>query len=177
MLLKASHSVCEDNRFERIGATGIGLAAERFWMEGPFPRDVRIQNNTLKACNLMLHGRHSETGKLGAISVVSVAGNRMTSGRQNTGIVIRNNVIRNTAACGIFASNIADSRIVGNRISGACQMEPVRPDMPNAGIYIDAAGPLVLEENRVSDPGPFCNEEIQFGPLVSRESIEGGRHP
>ncbi len=50
ILLKSPDATVKNCTIEHIHRSGIVLLAEQYWMEGPFPDNVRIVDNTLRNC-------------------------------------------------------------------------------------------------------------------------------
>lgn len=177
ILLKCSHAVVAGNRIERDGTGSIAVAAERFWMEGPFVRDVVIKDNTIVDPGRMFLSHNWNTAKLGAITVVSQAHVGLTRGCHNENIRIVGNRIVRPAACGIAVMNARDCTIAGNTIEEPFSKEPVRfgsslrVDRPHYAIYLAAASHIVVKGNTIVRPSSHCLGRIGLGPNVASGTI------
>jgi len=177
ILLKCSHAVVEGNRIERDGMGSIAVAAERFWMEGPFVRDVVIRDNTIVDPGRMFLSHNWNTAKLGAITVVSQAHVGLTRGCHNENVRIVGNRIVRPAACGIAVMNARDCVIEGNTIEEPFSKEPVRLgsslriDKPHYAIYLAAASGIAVKGNTVVSPSSYCLGGIGLGPDVAEETV------
>lgn len=122
ILLKSHDGLIEENRVERTGHGGIVLDPEFFWLEGPFCRSVRVQNNTL-----VENGRASfDLAGFGvshaAIQVGVHFGKRMfprtlVSSILNEDIQITGNRIERPAGYAIMVMNTRQATVADNRIT------------------------------------------------------------
>lgn len=122
ILLKSHDVLVEGNRIARTGNGGIVLDPEFYWLEGPFCRNIRVQNNSL-----VENGRASfDLAGFGvshaAIQVGAHFGKRMfprtlVSGILNEDIQITGNRIERPAGFGIMVMNTRRAVITDNTIS------------------------------------------------------------
>ena len=170
VLLKSSNTLVEGNRFERIGDASLAIAAERYWMEGPFAHDVTIRNNTILDSGVMFTSHNWNTQKLGAITVIAEGAHGLSAGRPNQRIVIEGNRIVRPSAVGIAVLNAQDVVIRDNVIEQPVSRQPYRLGSslkvkdPLFAIYLAQAAGVKLEGNRVLDPSEWCRGEVGYGP-------------
>jgi len=173
----------EGNRFERTGMASVAMAAQRFWLEGPFPHDIDIRNNSIIDSGTMFLSRNWNTSLLGAVSVVSVGGNTLSPGMQNHDIHIVGNHIVRPAACGIALCNAQDCEVVGNTIEAPCSKKPVRfgrglgLDNPAYAIFLAAVDNVTLAGNKVLLPTQYCRGALGKGKWVKRVDAQNARVP
>ena len=178
VLLKCSNAVVEHNTIERAGGASIAVAAERYWLEGPFARDVLISNNTIVDSGSMFLSHNWNTSKLGAITVISQAHVGLAQGAHNRAIRIVGNRILRPAACGIAVMNAMDCVVEGNTIERPFAKEPVRLgsslklQRPFYAIYLAAAEDITIKGNRVVGPSQHCLGEVGLGPGTARVKVE-----
>lgn len=114
ILLKAADCRIEDNRIERTALNGIILKPEFFWLEGPMPRNVVIQGNTLTDCAF---GHTALAAILVMCGCCAPPSDRITPVVNMEGIVVTGNLIRRcNAGAGIAVFNSRTPRVSDNRI-------------------------------------------------------------
>lgn len=122
VLLKAIHATVENNHIARTGLTGIMLATDRYFLEGPPPSDVAVRNNDLTDTALAVGGPDRFAGWRAAIAAWCDAGGReyaAISGRKPiTNLRITDNRINGTPQDGILVADASGSSITGNVITG-----------------------------------------------------------
>ncbi len=175
ILSKSTDAVIENNRLERFGLPGIELASEAYWLEGLFPRNVRVTGNTLVECANMLTCRVPWGLHLGAISVFNEGGKQVCKYPLSSGLVIDGNQIVDSATCGISLINVGDSAVTNNTITRPGRRQPLEMGAeagvrdsgdPSYGIFLASCRNVKIEGNTVTNLGPFSRGEIGFGPLV-----------
>lgn len=172
ILLKSHDVVVEDNRIERTGHGGIVLEPEFFWLEGPFCRNIRVQNN-----KLVENGRASfDLAGFGvshaAIQVGVTFGKRMfprtlVSGIMNEDIRITGNRIERPAGFGIMVMNTRRAVITGNAIVGAFAAGPMPAFYDFSNLPDDASALGAEERERLKRPQDaifvYRSEDITLG--------------
>lgn len=114
ILLKAADCRIEDNRIERTALNGIILKPEFFWLEGPMPRNIVIQGNTLTDCAF---GHTALAAILVMCGCCAPPSDRITPVVNMEGIVVAGNLIRRcNAGAGIAVFNSRAPRVSDNRI-------------------------------------------------------------
>lgn len=117
ILFRSTDGVIENCKFEDINGPAILINSETYWLEGPFPENITIQNNDINRC---CTGFTGFTGTPGAIAVfVGVSQNNRAKTYQTQvydGITIQNNTIKNSGAGGILMMHSKNSKIIGNTI-------------------------------------------------------------
>ena len=177
ILVKCSNALIEGNRIERDGTGSIAVAAERYWMEGPFARDVTIRNNTIVDPGRMFLSHNWNTTKLGAITVISQGHVGLTKGMHNRNIRIEGNTITRPAACGIAVINARDCLVEGNTIEAPFSKEPIRLGSslrvkePFYAIYLAEAEHVQVRGNTVIHPTAYCRGPVGLGPGADRDTI------
>lgn len=176
ILFRSEDGIIEDNKFERIFGPGVFINAERYWVEGPFPDGVIVRNNTFNKCAI---SPSTFEGIAGAITIGT-----MPDGGSNTifdavhynNLLIENNTITNSGACGIMAINLADSIFRNNTITNAWSTPFGQYERAGAGlkldgqiygsIFLDQAKNIRLENNTISGapewaPDVRCGENVE----------------
>ena len=139
ILLKSSGSVVARCRFERLARSGLVVAPEIYWLEGPFPRDVRIIGNTFADCGFGAVSTREKYGEFAPLMVMSAFADRLFpplfSGAVNMERIecVSNRIIR-APGPGILLMNAAEVKLIGNSITAP-------------GAKPDAAGLLDLTRN------------------------------
>ena len=122
ILLKSSGSVVARCFFERIARSGLVVAPEIYWLEGPFPRDVRIIENTFTDCGFGAVTKREKHWEFAPLMVVSAFSSRLYpplfSGAVNMGPIscVSNRVVR-APGPGILIMNSTDITLTGNSIA------------------------------------------------------------
>ena len=130
ILLKSSDSVVARCRFERVARSGLVLAPEIYWLEGPFPQNIRIEGNTFIDCGYGAVGKAEKHWEFAPLQVVSAFSSRLFPPLFSSAV------------------NMQGIRCMGNRIVRA----------PGPGIFIMNTADVTLEENRVIEPGSLPGE-------------------
>ena len=125
VLLKSSGSVVARCRFERLARSGLVVAPEIYWLEGPFPRDVRVVENTFVDCGFGAISKREKHWEIAPLMVVSAFSSRLYP-PLFTGAVNMENI-----AC------------VSNWIVRA----------PGPGILLMNTSVVKLEANTITEPG------------------------
>ncbi len=125
ILIKSAGSVVARCRFERLARSGLVIAPEIYWLEGPFPKDIRILENTFTDCGFGSVARHEKHWEFAPLMVVSAFTERLFPP--------------------LFSNALNMERIecIGNRIIRA----------PGPGILIMNATEVKLEKNNIIAPG------------------------
>ena len=114
VLLKAADCRIENNRISRTALNGIILKPEFFWLEGPMPRNIVIQGNTLTDCAF---GHTALAAILVMCGCCAPPADRITPVVNAENITISGNEIRNcNAGSGIAVFNSRHPRVSDNRI-------------------------------------------------------------
>ena len=114
VLLKAADCRIENNRISRTALNGIILKPEFFWLEGPMPRNIVIQGNTLTDCAF---GHTALAAILVMCGCCAPPADRITPVVNAENITIAGNEIRNcNAGSGIAVFNSRHPRVSNNRI-------------------------------------------------------------
>ncbi|MEI6789106.1 MAG: right-handed parallel beta-helix repeat-containing protein [bacterium] len=150
--IKASHSIVDGNRIERIAASGIAMYPESYYLEGTFPQNVEILNNTIIDCaDVSYNDRYMEPN-FGALQVSSLFGKRLFNPptfhgfQQMQNIKIRNNHIIRPAVFGIFASNIQGLTISGNIVESPHRRNQWLAQFDLSGVVKGAGGDEPAQE-------------------------------
>jgi hypothetical protein len=122
VLIKAPGGRIAGCRFERIARSGVVIAPEIYWLEGPFPHDITIEDNTLIDCGFGAVGNVEKSREFAPVQVMSAFAARLfpplfTGVINMRGIVCRNNQIIRAPGPGILIMNAEDVEITGNRIT------------------------------------------------------------
>jgi hypothetical protein len=146
VLIKANNALVEGNRIERISACGIAIYPESYYLEGVFPQNVDIVNNTIIDCGGVSYNDRYMEPNFGALQVSSLFGKRLFNpptfhGFQQMGnIRIRNNHIIRPAVFGVFASNIQGLTISGNVIESPHRRNQWLAQFDLSGVVKGAGG-------------------------------------
>jgi len=121
ILLKSSGSTVARCRFERLARSGIVVAPELYWLEGPFPDDVRIVGNTLSDCGFGSVSTREKYWEFAPLMAVSGFADRLFPPRCTAAInmsrldFIDNRIVR-APGPGILVMNAQDVTLSGNSI-------------------------------------------------------------
>jgi len=180
ILLKSSDSVVARCRFERIARSGLVVAPEIYWLEGPFPRNIRVEGNTFIDCGHGAVGKAEKHWEFAPLQVVSAFTSRLFpplfSGAVNMhGIRCIGNRIVRAPGPGIFIMNTADVALEGNRVIGP-------GSLPGASAVLDlnrnlpATANLTASEREVlRDPAYGILLMSVKGVRAAGNQVEGGR--
>ena len=122
ILLKSSGSVVARCRFERIARSGLVVAPEIYWLEGPFPRHIRIIENTFIDCGFGAITKREKHWEFAPLMVVSAFNSRLYpplfSGAVNMENIscVSNRIVR-APGPGILVMNVAGVELTGNSIA------------------------------------------------------------
>ncbi len=123
ILLKSSDSLVARCRFERIARSGLVVAPEIYWLEGPFPRNIRVEENTFIDCGYGAVGKAGKHWEFAPLQVASAFTSRLfpplfTSAVNMQGIRCIDNRIVRAPGPGILIMNAADVTLEGNSVIG-----------------------------------------------------------
>jgi len=147
ILLKCPDGVIKNNVIDRIAYSGIILQAEQYWLEGPFPDNVRIIDNVISNCG-------ASSSRLGAIELLSDFGNprgRFPAASTISNVEISGNKIINAAKIAIIVANSDGVKINRNLIvapfSQAEKLDVLnfKDSMPN-GFEMDDKTRAIMEK-------------------------------
>jgi parallel beta-helix repeat protein len=190
MLLRCSDTLIEGNVIERNTFTGICLGMEvGVYVEADFLHNVTVRGNTLRQIGFQRWSRAESADHLGAISVAvlvpfsaSVEDNRKYTDlfaglRPNTNIIIEDNTIEECATFGIFLSSTSGAVIRGNRLSHTNAYPPLDAGKiygiePRSAICIHDSDQVTLEDNVVSELGPFGDAAVVVDSSADAASID-----
>jgi len=181
ILLSTADAVVENNTIERTGIASVCIAAERYWLQGPFPHDIVVRNNKITDNGTMLLSRNRNCDRPGAVTVISLAGHGLSPAIQNHHIRIAGNKITRPSACGVFVANARDCEIEDNIIEEPFAGEPFELGRglgigdPTYAIYLASAERIILRRNKVVRPTKYCSGDIGLGKWVNDETIEINR--
>ncbi len=173
VLLKSRDGRIENNRFDNIGIASIGVALDAHFMEAPLPSDIVISGNRITRNGYNdLVSRTDWNYHIGAISVTNEQTKGLPPGPTLSNIVIRDNVIENTATIGILMTNVSGGAITGNTIRGFLDGTPDKMTSglggrmqllnPAYAIVLARSTDIRLEGNTIEQPGPFAKGGIAF---------------
>jgi hypothetical protein len=123
ILTKSSDSVIRHCRFERLARSGVVVAPEIYWLEGPFPHNVRVERNTFVECGFGAVGRIEKSLEFAPLQVVSAFAGRLFPPLFSKPMNMRriqcidNRIVR-APGPGILIMNAEDVEISGNTIIG-----------------------------------------------------------
>ncbi len=160
ILMKADGTI-ENNRIERTGCSGILVHPDVFFLENPFPHDVRIAGNTFRDTNLSINGKFFPIGHGGGASISIFQPLRLSERGFMENFVIENNTILTPAAQGIILTGVRNALLRNNRIVSpfhrleACPIRNFVLKNP-AAIYLQGNENITLTGNRVENlPAEF----------------------
>jgi parallel beta-helix repeat protein len=156
ILVRGQNVIIENCTFENTLAPAIKIQPELSWCEGGFSSNVTIRNNTIKDCGIgasMIGG----STNFGTIVVGIEPTTNITSGLMNCwelkDIVIEDNVIENTNAYGISATNgdgitIRNNEIINCLMTGEGVIAQDRVGVTaSSGILVAKCKNVLLEGN------------------------------
>lgn len=122
VLTKSSDSVIAQCRFERIARSGVVVAPEAYWMEGPFPNNVRITENVFTDCGFGAVGQADKHAEFAPLMVMSAFSDRLFPPQYSAtvnmfGLVCSSNRVVRAPGPGIALMNVAEVALDGNRVS------------------------------------------------------------
>lgn len=165
-LIQTRDAIVEGCVFENCTAGGVWVMTEVvYFFESIGTRDVTVRNNTFKNCN---YGAAMGEGVLSAIAYLKDFKMPPKAG-VHSNIVFENNTIEGSANCGIFAAGVADIRISGNTVRGACA-DPDRP-AGHAAIRVMNSRGVLIRDNKVN-PG---EQGRGFDRVVHRTNASSAR--
>jgi hypothetical protein len=179
ILLKSSDSVVARCRFERLARSGLVVAPEIYWLEGPFPRDVRIIDNTFIDCGFGAVSTREKHWEFAPLMVVSAFTDRLYPPRFSSAVNMEriectgNRIIR-APGPGILIMNAADVCLTGNFVAqpgaktAAASILNLTPNLPPSAKPTEAEG----EALRRPDYGIFLMSVRGARGLGNR--FEGG---
>jgi len=175
LLTPSADVTIENCRFERIGYQAILLSCDNYWLEGPFPKDITVENNTFTDI-----GRNVRGLALPAAVAVSLNGKNYANKIrfdnftiQN--IKINNNTFRDCTAAAVMVFNAQRVEIKGNVIDNVRKQElhkdsiklfkdsGVQPDGAACAVYLAAVKDADLSGNTFLHNSPFCGHDILLG--------------
>lgn len=162
----------EGNRIEHTGFGAIVLGTETFWLEGPFPGNITIENNKLSDIATTPSGQLSPIGAAISVFWIGLKPHEELSPHQVIfGVKIKNNTIERCNIAGIQVVNAANFEVTGNTILSAMQ-EPkiingggLKID-PLSGIYLASVSNGVVENNRIEKLGSNAKSAVLRGKWV-----------
>ena len=165
ILMKADGTI-ENNRIERTGCSGILVHPDVFFLENPFPHDVRIAGNTFRDTNLSINGKFFPIGHGGGASISIFQPLRLSERGFMENFVIENNTILTPAAQGIILTGVRNALLRNNRIVSpfhrleACPIRDFVLKNP-AAIYLQGNEKITLTGNRVENLPAGISEQNQ----------------
>ena len=181
ILLKSSDSVVARCRFERIARSGLVVAPEIYWLEGPFPRNIRVEGNTFIDCGYGAVAKAEKHWEFAPLQVVSAFTSRLFpplfSGAVNMhGIRCIGNRIVRAPGPGIFIMNTADVALEENYVivgpgalPGKSAVLDLNRNLPTA------ANPTDSERDVLRDPSYGILLMSVKGVRAAGNQVEGGR--
>ena len=178
VLTEAANGLIEGNRFERTGSSGVLLAPDLYWIEGPMPRGITVRGNHFTECNRQLDSRTAGSHAAASLCTsVYMHGKGLSTATPSSGLVFADNTITRPGAAGIFIANAQDCEVRNNTI-----VEPLFfPSLGNGkdvvgeevrgGIFLAAVRGIRLTGNTTTGANPGSQQPIVFGPHVDRASI------
>jgi hypothetical protein len=169
LLFKGEGALIENNHIVDAGIASIGIADDLHFMEGPFSSNITIRGNRIEQSgwNDPL-SRNGWNYLIGAITVTSELDAGLPPSPVNDHIEITGNTIIDSADCAIFISNLAHGIVRDNTITGAWSKKPLRTGTRmrlttvTSAVVVTDSQSIDLENNAVSDPGPFCKGPFQL---------------
>ena len=172
ILLKSSGCRIEHNRIERIALNGIVLKPELFWLEGPMPKEIRIEHNELNGCAF---------GYTGIAAILVMSGccpppaDRFTAAVNAENILIAENRIDGcNAGPAIVVANCRNPQVRGNEMINLYSNPNVPPGFRFPSILAEdtALSEEVERMKRQRSPILFlgcenvdCEDNRVFGPV------------
>ena len=160
--LQAPKTIIENNHIENTMGFGISMSGQpSYWGEGPYVHTTVARNNTLIGCGIGPANRENP-------AIYVRQGGDYTLSDTQYDITIENNVIRNSGGMGITVCGVKDLNISGNTIEGYYlykvhkQTKPLPDDISGIGygIVLDSITNLTLQNNTISQPGPFAKGDV-----------------
>lgn len=180
ILLKSSGSTVARCRFERLARSGIVLAPELYWLEGPFPDDVRIMGNTLTDCGFGSVSTREKYWEFAPLMTVSGFADRLFPPRYTAAInmarldFIDNRIVR-APGPGILVMNAQDVTVSGNSIVSPGGKAEARATLDLTRNLPERAQTTKEEDDAMRDPafGIFLMAVRRVRGTDNR--VEGGR--
>lgn len=154
IVLKGRDVCIENNLVTGCTHEGIRVISDLAWAESGIPSNAVIRGNTVVNCILSGSARKGG-GAVGAITVTMDAGeNGFRECFENRNILIENNIVMDSGAYGIFASNCTDLTLRNNRVIGPFKTGINRLGQqfgltPHGGILVGMTRGAVVEGNTV----------------------------
>jgi hypothetical protein len=180
ILFKSSDSVVARCRFERIARSGLVVAPEIFWLEGPFPRNVRIVDNTFVDCGFGAVSTTEKSWEFAPLQVVSAFTSRLFpplfSGAVNIhGVHCAGNRVVRAPGPGILIMNAADVRLEANRIEAPGLQTGVGATLDLTRNLPPAANPTAAERDVLQSPAYGILLMSTRDVRGQGNQVEGGR--
>jgi len=182
ILVKASQSTVAQCRFERLARSGLVVAPEIYWLEGPFPKDVRILENTFVDCGFGAVSRREKHWEFAPLMVVSAFTDRLYPPRFSGAVNMEHiecsdNRILRAPGPGILIMNAKDVRLMRNTVSEAGfkrEAAPLLNLLPNLPL---SAKPSVTETEALSKPFYGIFLMSVNGVLAESNRVDSGIGP
>ncbi len=182
LLNGASDGVVENNVWERMYG-GIRVYMESwYYMEGGFPRNVRIVGNRLTDIGGPTLGNPTQPVQAAIYAGMVPAPNYMRTSKPLANIEIVDNVIERPDRQPIIMTYTRGGRIAGNRIVRPHRRSgPLGLDIGSAyygkslrsAIYVGVASDVVVRDNTVVDPEGHCTDgAVDVGPMTENVTVE-----
>jgi len=180
ILLKSSGSRVERCRFERLARSGLVVAPEIYWLEGPFPRGLRIAGNAFTDCGFGALGKIEKHWEFAPLQVVSAFTSRLypplfSDAVNIQDIVVAGNTVLRAPGPGILLMNASNLVVDGNTIRepGAARAMAAMLDL-NRNLPA-AAEPSEAEKAALRDPSYGILFIAVRGARGASNRVDGGR--
>ena len=191
ILLKAPQSKVTNCKIERIARSGIVIKPEVYWLEGPFPENIKITNNKLTDCGFGAISKVEKYWEFAPIQVVSNFSERLfpplfTSSKNIDNVEISNNTIINSPGPAIMLLNVNTALINKNIIqnpaakywdfnmldltqnytnnSSVTPQQTLAASQPYFGIFIMSSKDVDCKGNTAQNTNSYFKGIIGIGP-------------
>ncbi|MBN1342331.1 MAG: right-handed parallel beta-helix repeat-containing protein [Phycisphaerae bacterium] len=182
LLNGASDGLVENNVYERMYG-GIRVYMESwFYMEGGFPRNVRVVGNRLTDIGGPALGDADQPVQAAIYVGMVPRPNRMRKSKPLANIEIANNVIERPDRQPIIVTYTRGAKIRGNRIVRPHDRSgPLGLDVGSkyygkslrSAIYVAVSNDADVRDNTVVDPDGYCTDgPVDIGPMTENVTVE-----
>ena len=199
ILLKAPNSLVKNCRIEHINRSGITIKPEVFWLEGPFPSNIKIIDNILIDCGFGAISKIEKYSEIAPIEVFSNFTRRLfpplfTDSINISNIEIKGNRIVNAPGPGIMIINTRDAVVSDNTIVNPAAKDwefnmldltanlpagiKTTPEKfsvaqrPYFGIFIMSSENISGSGNQVEKTAPYCRGTVGVGPWTNNIKLK-----